>query len=74
MCALLRPWPWSELFADQASRLLCDLPHHLNQAGGGASILSLALACHGRMLELADSDRPEAISHALAGAHLLAGL
>lgn len=74
MLALLRPWPWCELFTKQASRLLCDLPHHLNQAEGSASILNLALACHGRMLELANSDRQEAIAHALAGAHLLAGL
>jgi hypothetical protein len=39
-----------------------------------AEIQSLALSCHARMLEMAESDKPAAVRYALAGAGLLSSL
>ncbi|MFN9694901.1 MAG: WcbI family polysaccharide biosynthesis putative acetyltransferase [Synechococcaceae cyanobacterium] len=39
-----------------------------------ASLQALALACHGRMLAIVDSDKRLAVRHAIAGAALLADL
>ncbi|WP_231605193.1 WcbI family polysaccharide biosynthesis putative acetyltransferase [Synechococcus sp. CBW1006] len=58
----------------QADELLRLVPQLLDQPQGPEQLRSLAVACHGRMLELGDLHRTFAIEHALAGARLLAAL
>ncbi|MEI8249944.1 MAG: WcbI family polysaccharide biosynthesis putative acetyltransferase [Synechococcus sp. ELA057] len=58
----------------RATELLsaCDL--RPGAPGLAAEMLDLAVACHGRMLELGESDRPAAVALAIAGADLLRAL
>lgn len=58
----------------RARALLAELEHRQHEASWRADVLNLALSCHGRMLELGDTDRPAAVELAIAGADLLQAL
>ncbi|MEA5423981.1 hypothetical protein [Synechococcus sp. CCY9202] len=59
---------------ETASQLLERIPEVLQRPESQDQFRSLAVACHGRMLELSELDRTAAIAHALAGARLLSSL
>ena len=55
----------------RAQALLAETEQRGQDAAFRAELLSLALTCHGRMLELGERDRPAAVALAIAGADLL---
>jgi len=58
----------------QACELLSQCSTRRGEPGLTTELLSLAVACHSRMLELGESDQPAAVELAIAGADLLQAL